>query len=130
KTGTLTTGTVSVFGTFDADNQSSDEVLRLCRINACLQTGFRNPIDSALAADFPDGFADQVDLLDEIPYEFVRKRLSVLIQAPQGVQLITKGALAPILEVCEQARVQGAKRSLELVKPHIESIYHAYSEGG
>ncbi len=99
KTGTLTLGTVHVHGAFDADGKASPEVLRLAQINAKLQSGFQNPIDASLVASVTDQQTEYPKLLDELPYDFLRKRLSVLVQGDTQT-LISKGALEPILSVC------------------------------
>lgn len=77
KTGTLTAGAAHLDAAVDLEGQRSDEVLRLARLNAGLQRGFVNPVDTAVleGAEPPDP-----DLrLDEVPYDFERKRLSVLV---------------------------------------------------
>ncbi|MBS1727629.1 MAG: magnesium-translocating P-type ATPase [Armatimonadetes bacterium] len=103
KTGTLTLGEVRVHGAYDLDGKESAEVLRLAQINALLQSGYRNPIDEALAASAPNGLTKSTPVLAEIPYDFVRKRLSVLVQDGEPI-LISKGALDPIRAVCTQAQ--------------------------
>ncbi len=101
KTGTLTEGVVSLEGAYDATGQSSEEVLELAALNAALQAGLSNPLDEALLrAHRPaPGSAKK---LGEIPYDFVRKRLSVIVRTGGAVQLITKGAFAHVLEACTQ----------------------------
>ena len=99
KTGTLTEGVVSLEGAYDDSGEKSDDVLRLGAYNAALQTGLANPLDEAiLRADTPD--LSNVQKLGEIPFDFVRKRLSVIVQGPEGVRLITKGAFHHVTEVC------------------------------
>jgi len=108
KTGTLTEGVVRLGQSLAADGQPSEAVLRLAGLNALFETGFLNPIDAALR-QLPSGFLDAAAYtkLDEKPFDFHRKRQSVLLgQAAGGgtPQLITKGALAKVLEVCTLAR--------------------------
>jgi Mg2+-importing ATPase len=99
KTGTLTEGSVKLDGAYDNAGQGSAEVLRLAACNAALQTGFRNPLDAAiLQACTPDLRA--ITKLGEIPYDFVRKRLSVVVRDANGIRLITKGAFAHVLDAC------------------------------
>jgi Mg2+-importing ATPase len=78
KTGTLTEGVVQLDGAMDASGKPSDEVFRYAYLNAHFQTGLANPLDEAIVA------TRQLDIsgvakLDEIPYDFVRKRLSVVV---------------------------------------------------
>jgi len=75
-------------------------------LNASFETGFHNPIDEAIRT------ARSFDLspyrkLDEEPYDFVRKRLSVLVATPTGHLLVTKGALANVLAICSTAETAG-----------------------
>lgn len=102
KTGTLTEGKVKVSQGLNCMGQESNSVLLMAKINAVLQQGFKNPIDEAIAA-IPLGGADKFERVDEIPYDFIRKRLSLLVKDSQDVRLITKGAVKQVLEVCTQA---------------------------
>lgn len=102
KTGTLTSGVIQLQDTLDVSGQPSERVARLAYLNAFFETGFTDPIDHAIRERKPFDTAG-VEKLDEIPYDFIRKRLSVLV-ADRGVQrLITKGALTQVLECCSHA---------------------------
>ncbi len=107
KTGTLTQGVVRLDGALDAFGQPSDDVMRWAFLNAAFQTGIANPLDEAILAQ-PHADTTGMDKLEEIPYDFHRKRMSVVMDADPGSRvkplLITKGALANILEVCESIR--------------------------
>jgi Mg2+-importing ATPase len=98
KTGTLTQGIVKLDGAVDAEGKPSEEVLRLAALNAGLQTGLANPLDEAiLAAATPDPLVTKTD---EIPYDFTRKRLSVVVEKDGVRRIVTKGALENVLAVC------------------------------
>jgi len=99
KTGTLTEGLVHLTGALDVDGAPSERALNLAAINAAFQTGYHNPIDMAITAAAKPPAAD-VLRLDELPYDFTRKRLSVLASVNGQPLLITKGALAQVLEAC------------------------------
>ncbi|MCW5600811.1 magnesium-translocating P-type ATPase [Nitrosomonas sp.] len=101
KTGTLTEGKVRLDGALDVEGRPSERTLQLAGINAAFQTGFTNPIDEAIVAAAGEMSAS-VTRLDEIPYDFARKRLSVLAMTDAQTLLITKGALAQVLSVCTQ----------------------------
>jgi len=78
KTGTLTEGIVHLQSALDAEGAPSDKVLLYAYLNAFYETGFTNPIDDAIRSH------RQFDLTgyqkaDEIPYDFLRKRLSILV---------------------------------------------------
>jgi Mg2+-importing ATPase len=98
KTGTLTEGIVKLDGAYDADGNRSDDVLHLAALNAALETGLANPLDDAiLNTHQPD--TTGVRKLSEIPFDFTRKRVSVVLQTETGAQLITKGAFDHIAEI-------------------------------
>ncbi|WP_054835396.1 HAD-IC family P-type ATPase [Methanobrevibacter arboriphilus] len=79
KTGTLTEGKVEVDNTLDYLGNNSEMVLKLAKINATLQQGFKNPIDNAISNIELEEFEKYVRV-DEIPYDFIRKRLSLLVR--------------------------------------------------
>ena len=99
KTGTLTEGLVQLEGTYDASGNSSLEPLELAATNATLQSGLSNALDDAIrAARTPD--LQGVRKLAEIPFDFVRKRVSVVIASAGGATILTKGAFPAVLDVC------------------------------
>src|SRR6185436_15774588 len=99
KTGTLTEGTIVLNGALDANNRLSDEVSQLAFLNAAFETGIENPLDAAIvAAGTTAGLTTQgFSKIDEIPYDFVRRRLTIVI-AEDGNQtqhfILTKGAFS------------------------------------
>ena len=127
KTGTLTEGRVAVSGAEDPTGEASSRVLELARINAHLESGFANPIDEALRSEpAPDGYTK----IDEVPYDFQRKRLSVLVADHGGSQLITKGALDSVLGVCASVRIGGRVASLATMADRIETRRRALEDQG
>ena len=103
KTGTLTMGVMQLDGALDPMGQPSPAVLRLAALNAHWQTGLASPLDQAiLVAARDEGLElDAWHRLDEIPYDFERKCLSVVMASPQGdIVLMTKGALQQVLSRC------------------------------
>ncbi|ACO76509.1 cation-translocating P-type ATPase [Azotobacter vinelandii CA] len=103
KTGTLTRGVVQLDGALDPDGQPSERCLLLAGLNASLQTGLANALDAALVAGVRERGLDlgAFGKLDEIPYDFVRKRLAVVVEGADGEALmIVKGALDKVLERC------------------------------
>jgi len=131
KTGTLTQGVVRVHAAYGHTGADDPEVLRLARVNAAFQSGFTNPIDAALLEGRPADLTAGLTLLGELPYDFLRKRLTVLVSDAEGPQLITKGALEPVLEVC--SRVHGADHAetpLDAVRETVLAEFAAYSAQG
>lgn len=109
KTGTMTAGTVVLQDAFGVDGTPSERVARQAFLNATLQTGFTNPIDTAIRS--AGGDVGSASRLAELPYDFRRRRLSVLVggevSAAAGAQpvptMLTKGALDDVLAVCTRA---------------------------
>jgi P-type Mg2+ transporter len=99
KTGTITEGVVQLEGAYDACGRSSQEVLDLGAWNAALETGVASALDEAITnACTPD--ISQARKLGEIPFDFVRKRLTAVMQAADRPRLVMKGAFHHVLEVC------------------------------
>jgi Mg2+-importing ATPase len=130
KTGTITEGVVTLQSVTDLEGQESDLALRYAYLNASFQTGFSSPIDEAIRKYRPIDIAAWKKL-DEVPYDFLRKRLSVLAAGPEGTVMITKGALAQVLEVCTTAESEvGASVPLASVRAQIDARFAAYSASG
>jgi len=116
KTGTLTEGAVRLAGALDGQGLPARTVAEAAYLNAALQTGIVNPLDAAIVAA---GAPPETDLaacrkLDEVPYDFMRKRLSVAVAMPDGRRvLLTKGAFASVLEICTRWRQSGAEEPLD-----------------
>jgi Mg2+-importing ATPase len=125
KTGTLTEGVVQLDGALDVEGQPSDEVFRYAYLNAYFQTGLVNPLDEAIVAHTQPDIGG-VSKMGEVPYDFVRKRLSVVVQDGGECLLITKGALDNVLAVCTQ--VQDGKASVPLDDAHRAHIRRRYEE--
>ena len=107
KTGTLTEGVVELDGCYGPDGQRSDEVLALAAENAALQTGLANPLDDAiLRAMQPD--LSEVVKRDEMPFDFLRRRVTVVAQRGPDITLVTKGAVPNVIEVCTGTAGGGA----------------------
>ena len=108
KTGTLTEGTVQVESALNVNGDASDKVFLFAYLNASYETGFTNPIDEAILQH------EKIDIsgykkTDEIPYDFLRKRLSIAVSHGDEHLMVTKGALANILEVCTSAETGDGK---------------------
>ena len=98
KTGTLTEGVVQLEGAYDASGQPSAHVLELAALNAMLETGIASPLDAAItAARTPD--LTGLRKAGEIPFDFMRKRVTVAVATDTGVRLVVKGAFHHVLEI-------------------------------
>jgi Mg2+-importing ATPase len=129
KTGTLTEGMVRLEGAYDASGAESARVLGLARLNAAFTTSFTNPLDDALCSDAPA--PDPALKLDEVPWDFVRKRESVLVRVDGRNLLVTKGPVPKVLEVStELERPDGTREPLAPRRAAIEAEFRALSERG
>lgn len=132
KTGTLTQGVVQLDRAVATDGQPDERVLQLAGLNATYQSGLVNPLDQAIASAMVQA---QVDIsayhkVDEIPYDFVRKCLSVVVVDGAGAHtLITKGALAQVLAMCQSEGT--ARNPLDTHRrDEIESLFGQWSAQG
>jgi len=134
KTGTLTLGVVSLDDALDPQGNPSDEVLRYAYLNAYFQTGLINPLDEAITAKAKVDVSDFIKT-EEIPYDFMRKRLSVVVRDSRldadKAYLITKGALDKVLAICSRVQEGGAASALDEVKgARIQDLYARWSDQG
>lgn len=102
KTGTLTEGIVRLQSAVDVVGVLSDKVLLHAYLNAFYETGFSNPIDDAIRAHRKFDLSGY-SKVGEIPYDFLRKRLSILVAHDNSRLMVTKGALKNVLAVCSTA---------------------------
>lgn len=129
KTGTLTTGVVKLDEAVGVDGEPSDNVLRLAYLNARFQTGLENPLDEAILASHELDVGSLIKI-GEIPYDFNRKRLSVVVQEADTRTLVMKGALNNVLAVCSRARVGQSTRPLAEVATILQQRYADWSGQG
>jgi len=108
KTGTLTEGTVQVQSAPDVYGVESEKAFLFAYLNAFYETGFTNPIDEAILT-YRKIDISGYEKLDEIPYDFLRKRLSIAIKHGDSHLMVTKGALANILDVCSSVETKEGK---------------------
>lgn len=123
KTGTITEGKVKLKDALDSNGKLSDRVLQYAWINASKQQGFHNPIDEAISSGYSlkkDPFMRQ----SEIPYDFIRKRLTIVVKNGPANLAITKGALNSILSVCSQVEIKEGKT--EDLADHKKAILQQY----
>jgi len=102
KTGTITEGVVKLDSALDIEGKANSKVLLYAFLNASLQTGFFNPIDEAIRASSNTDISEYKKI-DEVPYDFQRKRLSIVVTENNRHIMITKGAVKNVLEVCTEA---------------------------
>lgn len=112
KTGTLTQDKIVLENHTDVSGKVSERVLHTAWLNSHYQTGLKNLLDTAVLEgvelESARGLAERWQKVDEIPFDFERRRMSVVVQEQDNVhQLICKGALQEILNVSTQVRYNG-----------------------
>ncbi|MGE5628660.1 MAG: magnesium-translocating P-type ATPase [Solirubrobacterales bacterium] len=140
KTGTLTEGNVHFKNSLNYNGVDSEKPLFYAYLNASFETGFNNSIDEALRASKKFNI-DEYHKIEEIPYDFIRKCLSVLVRVdkPQNVNLddsfqypslmVTKGAFDKIIKICNKYEDEDGKE-VDLGLKQIELIHDIYENLG
>ena len=127
KTGTITEGTITVKGIVDCSNAASDFVKKIAFWNANFETGYENPIDDALKKI---NIENEIlpEKIGEIPYDFIRKRLSIAVDKKDEKLIISKGAFVQIAAICSQIRL--ADGTIELYEKHQKNNEDLYDQYG
>ena len=136
KTGTLTQDKVVLEYHLDVEGNEDDRVLRHAFMNSHFQTGLKNLIDVAIIEEsYKKGLKDlykDYKKIDEIPFDFNRRRMSVIIKDNEGkTQLITKGAIEEMLNVCKYVEYKGEIKELDkkLIKKILETVDKLNDDG-
>ncbi|MEZ0481490.1 magnesium-translocating P-type ATPase [Planococcus sp. SSTMD024] len=130
KTGTLTEGAIRLDGTVDPMGQPSENVFKLAYVNASLQSGMKNALDETIISSKKMDLGS-IRLIDEIPYDFSRKRLSVVVLENSEAAIVTKGALNQVLEICTQVQMGDYQQALDpKALEDIQSRYESWGNQG
>lgn len=130
KTGTLTEGTVHLHEYQDINGKMDKKILFYAYLNSFFQTGLKNPIDEAIVS-FEKQEISGYDKVDEIPYDFQRRRLSVVVREDnKGNILISKGALKGVLDICRYIEIEGKAYEIGSHIENINRLYQQWSENG
>jgi Mg2+-importing ATPase len=130
KTGTLTEGVAEIHSTVGSTGSASEKVKLYAYLNAFFETGFPNPIDEAIRK-LNDVDSSPYSKKDEVPYDFIRKRLSVVVRCGDHSIMITKGAVNNILECCSRVELpDGTSGELEEYREAISALYLDFSGKG
>jgi Mg2+-importing ATPase len=138
KTGTLTQGLVVLEACVSPNGDESAAVAKFAFLNAALETGIENPLDAAVMAmgELKGLFSETQPIrkIDEIPYDFVRRRLTIVIEEPSDPgfhHVITKGAFANVLETCTRIDKGGGPQPLTIQdRQALEAYFKAQGEEG
>jgi Mg2+-importing ATPase len=128
KTGTLTRDEIILERHCDVALREDDDVLALAYINSHFQTGLKSVLDRAILAheeSHAHGGVPELAKVDEIPFDFERRIMSVVVRTPGGNdRIISKGAPEAVFDKCVNFRLDG--KLLPMDHPHIEELKKEY----
>jgi len=121
KTGTLTQGKIVLEKHLDAQGDPSERVLQYGYLNSYHHTGLKNLLDEAILdhEELEERLKakEKYRKIDEIPFDFVRRRMSVVVEDETGLNtLICKGAVSEVMSLCTRVEVKG--ESIEVLPEH------------
>lgn len=133
KTGTLTENHIVLLRHLDLEGKESDRVLELAYINSSQQTGLNNLLDQALL-DYHDTHdphrraPEKYTKIDEVPFDFVRRRMSVVVENAKNERLlICKGAVEELLTIATHVE-EGKGRIATITKSHHKKLLKLVKE--
>jgi Mg2+-importing ATPase len=130
KTGTLTENQIALVRHLDTEGNDSENVLLYSYVNSFFDTGLKSPLDEAILR-FRHIDIDAYRKIDEIPFDFQRKRVSVIVSTGSGHLLVAKGAPEEVIRVCSQWDRRGIPEPLtDAGRESINRIYEAQSAEG
>jgi len=112
KTGTLTEGEIVLDRHVDVQGKDDESVLRLVYLNSYFQAGIKSPLDDAVLKHEHPAIAEY-EKVDEIPFDFSRKRLSVVVRSGGDRLLVTKGEAESVFGVCRSVMIDGAPQPFD-----------------
>ncbi len=122
KTGTLTSGETQLEGHLDLFNQESDRVLLFGYLNSSYETGIKSPLDEAIL-QYGSVDISAYSKVGEIPFDFERRCLSVIVRHEDELLLITKGAPESVLPLCSTYEINGERKPLDGVDGEVRANY-------
>ncbi|MBK8817231.1 MAG: magnesium-translocating P-type ATPase [Methylococcaceae bacterium] len=122
KTGTLTEAKIRLEQHVDPQGKPSERVLELAYLNSFFETGLKSPLDDAILAH------ENIDVsawkkIDEVPFDFERRRVSVLLDKGNGRILVVKGASEEIIELCTHYEEKSNEAQIPLDKASRDRIH-------
>lgn len=108
KTGTLTEDKLELVTYINCQGEKSTSVLEMAYLNSYFQTGWKNVLDHAVMTKLNEKVANGWNKIGEIPFDFDRRRLSVIVESNLETRMITKGAVEEMLAVCTHKEIDGA----------------------
>lgn len=135
KTGTLTEDKIVLEKYLNINGEEDIRILKYTFLNSYFQTGLKGSIDEAVIARGKENgltdFNEKYNKIDEIPFDFSRRRLSVIVNNEEGTQIITKGAIEEILSICNSIDYKGEISNLtKEIKENIRNLGKELNEDG
>jgi len=136
KTGTITENKIALVKHLDIEGANSEKVLHYSYLNSFFQTGLKSPLDDAIVNCGDVVSCSTIDVkdvrkIDEIPFDFIRKRLSVVVTMGSQSIMISKGAPEEIFPLCSSVEKDGATLPLDdAIREKISRLYLDQSEQG
>jgi Mg2+-importing ATPase len=130
KTGTLTVGEITVDRHVNLRGDRDESVIRLAALNSVYQTGLRSPMDEAiLRQEHPE--VARYARVDEIPFDFTRRRVSVVVEDGGERLVIVKGAPESVLAICTRVELDGVPQALDVeAAARADALFRHLSEEG
>ncbi|MEM2338986.1 MAG: magnesium-translocating P-type ATPase [Nitrososphaerales archaeon] len=130
KTGTLTENRIKLVLYVDLNGKESEKVLLYSYLNSYYQTGLKSPLDDAILS-FKEVNINGYKKVDEVPFDFIRKRLSIVVEYQNQRFIITKGAPEEVTKVCSYYEIGGIIADItDEVYRNIERKYVELSNEG
>ena len=129
KTGTITEGIIQIHSAVDFEGQENERVQQFAYLNAYFQSGYENPIDNAIRIHHQFDISSY-SKLDEVPFDFIRKRLSVLIANNDSHIIVSKGAVPNILAACSTVETKTGLVDINGVLDQIQQRFEEFSSQG
>lgn len=129
KTGTLTTGKIKLEKALNVHGDEDESVFLYAYLNAINQTSYNNTIDQAIVV-YKKLDTTGWNKIDEIPYTFEKKRMSVLVKKEKSKVMITKGAFQQIIEICSHARRSGSIVKIDKISEDLNKQFEELNQSG
>lgn len=129
KTGTLTKDHIALVKFIDYKGNDDKQVLELGHLTSHFHTGMQNPLDDAIN-EYKEIDVMMYEKIDEIPYDFTRKRSSMVVMNGKKRTLITKGAPEEVFKICTTIREAGVTRDISTERKQLEKQFIKLSQDG
>ncbi|MDR3642368.1 MAG: magnesium-translocating P-type ATPase [Candidatus Doudnabacteria bacterium] len=128
KTGTLTEDKIELVKYVNAEGQADEKIFDYAFISSSFRSGFKNPLDGAVK-EFKPFDVSGYRKIDEIPFDYQRKRDSIIVKTPGGHELVSKGAPEEMFATCGYYKTAENKLTAGIAKK-LEAEYQALSKDG